>query len=1214
MSRQSGCHVAQLLTYAALMTGQSGLAELVGSDGVGMTIAHDVTLGLFTGAIQPLLGDAIAKKLAGKKNLGQDNALNQAVKDAIADILESIEGVTEDDRQSLQELTKTLRNNWQELLLENNPDFQALNPESFSLDEQHHLRLPIETWLGILELLEEKTPVIRNKEFYCQTICLEPAMREKVASQLQEQFPQAFKKVIAEDPKAFAFWSQIALEQILSTIKQLPDKEDFHDLLEQLETQLVSPTLIEEEWRTISQEMLRKQRNLTTNLFTNPDVTIEVKDVYTPLAIMERKEVPKQPDQSLSAEEGSQQYREETVTPITEEKFLEALQTGRTQKSQGRRIVIIGEAGSGKTTRLQVLADWILEKRLGLPIWVSLRDLEGSLSIYLEKQWLQKAGKDKYWEDLKEQFNRGKVWLLLDGLDELSSRAGESEVENLLTGFTNKARVVLTCRSNVWDVGVNAFSGFDVYRNRDFEPAQVKEYIGKWFASAGKPEAGERLHSKLEESGRERLRDLIRNPLRLSLLCLTWNLWEGELPNTQAGLYQQFVKQFYKWKSGRLKTKSEERKAINKALADLALQGMLAEETSGTSRFRLKEEMVEECLGEYFEKVLDLGWINCIGRAEEDPLENVYAFYHATFQEYFGACAIDDWDFFLPRQHRDRPVRDENGEYKRYRVFESRWKQVIILWFGRREAADKAKEELEKKKFLKKLLDFEEGCLLLTPKYYQRRGHFLITACIPELSDYSWTFPYPYDPKTPWVNQFINYIVKLAVVYKVSEAQKALKETDIYLVNQALLPFLQDEKYDLRRQAAKELQRTSDPNLISNLLSLLQHEDAAMRATTAEALQGTTDPKVLQALVPLLQDQSSLVRSEAAQAFQGTSNSDFLFEIVPLLSDKDFGVRWAAAEVLQGTTDPKVISQLLFLLKHKDSGVRRAAAEALQGTTDREAIQHLILILQDQSIEVQGAAAKALQGNIDCEDLQQLIPLFQSGYHVAIKALQGTTNPQVIRELVALLNDENIWMRVAAAEGLQGTTNREALLALIPLLQDKNWVVRSAAAKGLKGTNDSKATRDLVVLLSEERSWVRAAAAEGLQGTTNREALLALIPFLKDDSVMVSKEALKALQKTKDPEILKALIPLLEDEQLHFRVKEILLASPDPELIKPLIHLTKINNDNFLSQIQATSEELLAKILPYPDFYEGWYGENNNSDSDIVNEIFSWFENTLGEQ
>ena len=67
--------------------------------------------------------------------------------------------------------------------------------------------------------------------------------------------------------------------------------------------------------------------------------------------------------------------------------------------------------------------------------------------------------------------------------------------------------------------------------------------------------------------------------------------------------------------------------------------------------FRLRHRQVCEALGEpdtpLFRLAMQLGWLNQVGVAVEDPFEKVYAFYHPTFEEYFAALAIDDWHFFL---------------------------------------------------------------------------------------------------------------------------------------------------------------------------------------------------------------------------------------------------------------------------------------------------------------------------------------------------------------------------------------------------------------------------------------------------------------------------------------------------------------------------------------------------------------------------------------
>jgi len=460
------------------------------------------------------------------------------------------------------------------------------------------------------------------------------------------------------------------------------------------------------EWPIICKNRLQEYQRLTTNPLTKSNINFQ--DVYTPLALVVRKkkseptkqEFPPQ-ERGFSPQANAKQSEEATLQQIAEDDFLEALRSGNGLVSQGFRIAIVGEPGSGKTTRLQRLAKWIFDEALGLPIWVPLAELEnGSLSNYLNG-WLSNSRKSL--PDLREQIDLGRVWLLLDGLDEWTQGVSENIRQKLeLSEFFAKARVIITCRSNVWDAGgVNALSEFDVFRNQDFEPQQVKEYVGKWFRAAGKPDAGERLLNKLEEPGHERLWDLIRNPLRLSLLCATWYGAEGELPRTKAGLYQRFVEQIYDWKNfvGKSQTSSQERKEINRALARLAWEGMLAEETSGTSRFRLKEGMVSECLGDYFEKVLALGWINYIGeeKLEDNTTQKVYAFYHATFQEYFAALYIPEWqdenktipgwDYFMPCDHRGHPVPG-----KTYRIFDSRWQEVILFWLGRNDVSVETKK------------------------------------------------------------------------------------------------------------------------------------------------------------------------------------------------------------------------------------------------------------------------------------------------------------------------------------------------------------------------------------------------------------------------------------------------------------------------------------------------------------------------------------------
>ncbi|MEM7556595.1 MAG: NACHT domain-containing protein, partial [Cyanobacteria bacterium P01_A01_bin.84] len=495
------------------------------------------------------------------------------------------------------------------------------------------------------------------------------------------------------------------------------------------------PALTLDNWYKVCHGRIEKQKQtrLTTNSLTYRDeVSFALNDVYVPIELVEQKQRPKHSNNIL-AEESSSLYllKEESITDNT---FLEkVIYQEKSEKSKELRIAIIGEPGSGKTTLLQKIADWLLNTKKEIVIWVSLSDLQTrNLEDYLKEVWLKAALPDispklanvneAVQNALAQLFNSNLVWLLLDGVDEMNA-GGEhplSAIANNLNSWVGKARVILSCRLNVWDIEKNALEEFKTYRTLEFSydntptSNQIHKFISNWFKNISL-ERGKLLETLLNQPGKERLKDLVRNPLRLALLCRIWQSEEGHLPETKVKLYSQYVEEIYSWKQEIL-DQAINQEQLNQALGELAKRGI----ESGESRFRLREKLVREVLEpELFNLALNIGWLNRVGETTEKPKEDVYAFLHGTFQEYFAAQRITDWRFFINYE-------SDNIQPIKFPIFAPRWKEVILLWLQQSETKE---SELQKLEFIEALAKFQD-------KYHGdnifKTSTFLIAECLVE--------------------------------------------------------------------------------------------------------------------------------------------------------------------------------------------------------------------------------------------------------------------------------------------------------------------------------------------------------------------------------------------------------------------------------------------------------------------------------------------------
>ncbi len=868
--------------------------------------------------------------------------------------------------------------------------------------------------------------------------------------------------------------------------------EEIRDLLRSQ----IAPPPPEIDWQQASRSLLNEQiQRLTTNPLTHAEgIAYRTEQVYVPLGLVERKKVSRRRD-DVSPEQGSLLYEETEITQKFEQgAFLEqVLRLGHSPKSQGKRIAVIGEPGAGKTTLLQQMARWVAENIEGaVAIWVSLADLQGrSLEDYLLEQWLpaavQQQGQAEASTLVKDalvaQFRAGRVWLWLDGVDEMSVAAGnplgEMERQVRLGGLLGQARMVLTCRLNLWDGDRQALETFDTYRTLEFAyPGQVEQFVGQWFGALPEGPGGqaERLCEALRQSGKERLRDLVKNPLRLTLLCFNWYLGEGTLPETKAGLYEQFVADFYqqKWNKEPISTTAEQRRRLNAALGELAREAIDKEET----RFRLRHDFVCEFLGDLdepdslFQMALRLGWLNQIGVDAENRRKAVYAFFHPTFQEYFAALAIDDWHFFL-NHIPDNPDHVNAS----YRVFNPQWKEVFLLWLGRNNLSIDSKKDL-----IQALVKFEDLCR----SFYWEKAILLVAEAIAEFDDPT----------------YAKKIVEQLVIWSFGCFDKNEWKNSLSPLTEA---------------AKLALIRTNRHLAILEVIDFIQYfpEDfyARYRAIQILGELGSENLRIIEYLENLLessQDKWSILQISESLLKIKSSHKKAASTIFLSFEDEDIFVAKAAVKIIEGLKSEKPpIQNLINLVLRHSSGSKEDNNSKKQEAPSIGSVA-FAKITQDEAIcglAIQCLGSIGIGNDVAIYFLLDLLTQVDSEYLLCktVESLGkiGINNPSVVSTLIKLLEvSQKLRLIGTITETLSMFPNSsEVVDALIKLLKNYRYIHHTNLQRANKSLSKIMVVHlerleeiiDILseVILNEKHPYINSSIFEFLGETAfeNRKAI-----------------------------------------------------------------------------------------------------------------------------
>lgn len=315
-----------------------------------------------------------------------------------------------------------------------------------------------------------------------------------------------------------------------------------------------------------------------------------------------------------------------------------------------------------------------------IPVMPDMRQLSrhGSTLKDLIIQEFEGCGFSKPWEFVELCLKKGKLLLLLDGIDAISPGAlhrAIADIEDLVDCYSNN-RFIVSCRTAAYTFG--GFKQFQVMAIAAFNDEQIKYFLHQWFRQSQDLESGtaKRFWQQLNNPRHTSTKELAQTPLLLTFLCGIYETLQ-DFPLKRHSLCATALAILLQpWQTNKRQTYVSNHQTFDlelelELLAEIAYASFVSDQI-----FFAKQSVLERI--EHFQAANEnapnlsagsiLHEIEVMQGILVKRAKQVYSFSHLTLQEYLTAKYIVD------NQKVDQLVRD--------RLTDHRWREVFLFVAG----------------------------------------------------------------------------------------------------------------------------------------------------------------------------------------------------------------------------------------------------------------------------------------------------------------------------------------------------------------------------------------------------------------------------------------------------------------------------------------------------------------------------------------------------